>query len=380
LRVAVLTEEQQMLKDMAADWSRENAPVTAYRSLYETADGPGFDPRLYAQMAEMGWTGIIVPEEYGGSDFGYQSLGLVLEELGRTLTASPLISSAMAAASALRLAGTQEQKARWLPGIADGSLVGTLAVDEGAHHFPEKTALAAKKSDAEWILHGVKWPVADGMAAQVAVVAARTSGHPGERDGLTLFLVDCEAPGLERKALDQIDARRPAIFTFEGVAASPDSVLGEPDRGADLLEAILDRARIALSAEMLGAATQAFEITTDYLRTRTQFGHLIGSFQALQHRAADMLGELMLARSAVEAALAAIDSDDPDLPRFASLAKALAGDTARRVTNEMIQMHGGIGMTHEHDAGLYLKRVRVAEQCYGNSAYHRERWGRLSGF
>ncbi len=157
-------------------------------------------------------------------------------------------------------------------------------------------------------------------------------------------------------------------------------MLGDVDRGADLLDAILDRARIGLSAEMLGAATQAFETTADYLRTRTQFGKLIGSFQSLQHRASEMLGELMLARSAVEAGLEAIDSDDPELPRLASLAKALAGDTARRVTNEMIQMHGGIGMTHEHDAGLYLKRVRVAEQCYGNSAYHRERWGSLSGF
>jgi len=377
--VAVLTEEQQMLKDMAGDWSRQNAPVTAYRSLFETADGPGFDPNLYAEMGQMGWTGIIVPEEYGGSDFGYQSMGLVVEELGRTLTASPLVSSAMAA-TALRLGGTAEQKARWLPGLADGSVIGTLAVDEGSHHSPEKTALGAAKSAAGWTLNGIKRPVQDGMAANLAVVAARTSGSPGERDGLNLFLADCDAPGLERQALEQIDARRPAIFTFNGCEVPAASMLGESDRGADLLDAILDRARVAIAAEMLGAATQAFETTTDYLRTRSQFGHLIGSFQALQHRAADMLGELMLARSAVEAALQAIDSNDPELPKLASLAKALAGDTARRVTNEMIQMHGGIGMTHEHDAGLYLKRVRVAEQCYGNSAYHRERWGRLSGF
>lgn len=378
--MAVLTDEQQMLKDMAGDWSRQNAPVTAYRSLFERANGPGFDPGLYAEMGQMGWTGIIVPEEFGGSDFGYRSMGLVVEELGRTLAASPLISSALVAASALRLGGTQEQKTRWLPGVADGSLIGTLAVDEGAQHAPEKTALRAERSGAGWILEGVKRPVQDGMAAQIAIVAARTSGAPGDRNGLTLFIVDCAAPGLARQALDQIDARRPAIFTFNRVEVGPESVLGEVDRGAELLDAILDRARIGLSAEMLGAATQAFETTTDYLRTRTQFGKLIGSFQALQHRAADMLGELMLARSAVEAALQAIDVDDPELPRLASLAKALAGETARRVTNEMIQMHGGIGMTHEHDAGLYLKRVRVAEQCYGNSAYHRERWGSLSGF
>jgi alkylation response protein AidB-like acyl-CoA dehydrogenase len=378
--VAVLTEEQQMLKDMAGDWSRQNAPVTAYRSLFDRADGSGFDPNLYAEMGQMGWTGIVVPEEFGGSDFGYQSMGLVVEELGRTLTASPLISSALATASALRLAGTEHQKARWLPGIADGSVIGTLAVDERSQHAPEKTALTAEKSGSGWVLNGVKRPVQDGMAAQLVVVAARTAGAPGDREGLTLFLVDCAAAGVERQALDQIDARRPAIFTFNGVEVGPDAVLGDPDESADLLDAILDRARLGLSAEMLGAATQAFETTVDYLRTRTQFGKLIGSFQALQHRAADMLGELMLARSALGAGFDAIDSDDPDLPKLASLAKALAGETARRVTNEMIQMHGGMGMTHEHDAGLYLKRVRVAEQSYGNAAYHRERWGRLSGF
>jgi alkylation response protein AidB-like acyl-CoA dehydrogenase len=378
--MAVLTDEQQMLKDMAADWSRQNAPVTAYRSLFDRSDGPGFDPGLYSEMGQMGWAGIVVPEEFGGSDFGYLSMGLVIEELGRTLAASPLISSALAAASAVRLGGTEEQKRQWLPGIADGSIIGTLAVDEGPHHAPEKTALRAQRSNGGWSLTGVKRPVQDGMAAQLAIVAARTTGNPGERHGLTLFLVSCEAPGLERRSLDQIDARRPAIFTFNECGVGPQSVLGEPDAGADLLDSILDRARIGLSAELLGAATQAFETTTDYLRTRTQFGKLIGSFQALQHRAADMLGELMLARSAVEAGLMAIDCNDPEVPRLASLAKAMAGETARRVTNEMIQMHGGIGMTHEHDSGLYLKRVRVAEECYGNSAYHRERWGKLSGF
>ena len=174
--MAVLTEEQQMLKDMAGDWSRQNAPVTAYRSLFERANGPGFDPGLYAEMGQMGWTGIIVPEEFGGSDFGYQSMGLVVEELGRTLAASPLISSALVAASALRLGGTQEQKARWLPGVADGSLIGTLAVDEGAQHAPERTALRAERSGGGWILEGVKRPVQDGVAAQIAIVAARTSG------------------------------------------------------------------------------------------------------------------------------------------------------------------------------------------------------------
>lgn len=378
--MAALTEEQQMLKDMAVDWVRDRIPVTACRKLYEDSDHSGFDPAAYAEMAAMGWTGVVVPQEHGGSDFGYLSLGLILEELGRTLAPSPLLSSALAAASALRLAGSPDQQARWLPAIADGSALGTLAVDEGSRHQPLATALRATPTPNGWRLDGIKRPVQDGTSATFAVVIARTSGAPGEAGGLSLFLVETDAPGLRREPLDQIDARRPAVFGFDGVEVGADAAMGEVGQGAAILEAVLDRARAGLAAEMLGSATQAFETTLDYLKTRVQFGRLIGSFQALQHRAAALFGELILTRSAVEAALAAIDADDPELPRHASLAKALAGETAVRIANEMIQLHGGIGMTHEHDAGLYLKRAKVADHCYGNAAFHRERWGRLSGF
>lgn len=383
--MAVLNDEQAMLKDMAAGWAQERMPVTALRALYDHGgggkpDSPGYDPAAWSEMAEMGWTGILVPEEFGGSDFGYLSMGLVLEELGRTLAASPLLSSGLAAITALRLGGSSGQKARWFPTIVDGSAIGTLAIDEGPHRALEKTALAATRSDDGWTLKGVKRAVQDGMIADFAILSARTSGVPGDREGLTLFLVETSAQGLSREVMDQIDARRPAIFTLADVHVGNDAILGEPGKGADLLDAILDRANAGLAAEMLGSATQAFETTLDYLKTRVQFDAVIGSFQALQHRAARMFGELQLARSAIEAALLAIDEGDADIPALSSLAKAMAGEMLQLISSEMVQLHGGIGMTHEHDAGLYLKRARVAEQCFGGTAWHRERWARLRGY
>jgi len=369
-----------MLKDMAADWSRQRQPVGAYRQLFAGKHPAGLDPVAYADMADMGWTGIVVPEQYGGLDFGYLSLGLVLEELGRTLAASPLISSALVATTALRLAGSDAQKTRWLPAIADGSVIAALAVDEGGRHAPHATALAAAPHGKGWRLDGIKRPVADGMAATLLIVVARTSGTSGDADGLSLFLLDPSAAGVARQALDQIDSRSPALLNLDMALIDADAVLGPVDAGAVILDHVLDCGRAGMAAEMLGTATQAFETTLDYLKTRRQFGQLIGSFQALQHRAGAIFGELQLLRSAVEAALAALDAKSPDVPELVSLAKAMAGDTLHRVSNEMIQMHGGIGMTHEHDAGLYLKRARVADQLYGNAAYHRERWGRINGF
>jgi len=328
----------------------------------------------------MGWTGVIIPEEYGGSDFGYLSLGLLLEETGRTLTASPLISTALAAASALILGGSAAQKEAWLPKIAAGEAVGTLAIEEGAHHAPEKAALAATKSGAGYSLTGKKTFVLEGMAANVLVVSARTSGKAGDKDGITLFLVAADAKGVSRKALKLADSRGAAIVSFENVEAAADAVLGEADKGYALLEKVLDRARAGLAAEMLGSAIQAFETTLDYLKTRVQFGQVIGSFQALQHRAAKMFTDLELARSCVEAALAAIDNDSPDVPELVSLAKAKVGDTLHLVSNEMVQMHGGIGMTDAHDAGFYLKRARAAEATFGGQAYHRDRYARINGY
>ena len=362
--MAVLTEEQSMLKDAAKSWVQEKSPVTAFRKMRDSGVELGYDAGAWNEMAEMGWAGVIIPEEYGGSNFGYLSLGLILEELGRTLTASPLLASGLAAASALILGGSDAQKSEWLAKIAEGTVIATLAVDEGAHHNPEKVATEFKSGK----ITGKKTFVLEGMAANLLVVSAKDGANIG------LYLVRADDAGVKRTRLHLADSRGAANIEFSGAAAEP--LTG----GADVLEKVLDRARAGVAAEMLGAATQAFETTLDYLKTRVQFGQVIGSFQALQHRAAKMFTDLELSRSAVEAALAAIDNDAPDTPELVSLAKAKMGDTFHLVSNEMVQMHGGIGMTDAHDAGFYLKRARAAEAAFGNQAYHRDRYARIQGF
>jgi len=374
--MAVLTEEQSMLRDAARSWVQEKSPVSRLRALRDQGAPLGFDPAAYSEMAEMGWAGVVIPEVYGGSDFGYLSLGLVLEELGKTLAPSPLLSCALAAASALVLGGDAEQKQSWLPKIADGSLIATLAVDEGPRHDPAATSTRAEPHGSGFALSGVKRFVPDGMAAQLFIVAARTSGAPSHTAGVYLFLVPADVLGVSREARKLADARGYAEVTFDGVLLPAAARL----RGEGLLEMVLDRARAGLSAEMLGSATQAFETTLDYLKTRVQFGQTIGSFQALQHRAARMFTELELTRSCVEAALSAIDEGSPETPTLACLAKASAGETLNLLSREMVQMHGGIGMTDAHDAGFYLKRARVAETLYGSAAWHRDRYGRLLGY
>ncbi|OYW30547.1 MAG: acyl-CoA dehydrogenase [Caulobacter sp. 12-67-6] len=377
--MAVLTEEQTMLRDAAKGWTTDSAPVGALRKLRDARSGQSFDPAAWAEMGQMGWAGVIVPEEHSGSAFGYLGLGLVLEETGRTLAASPLLSTALIAASALNLAGTAAQKAAWLEKIALGEAVATLAVDEGAHHAPARTALAATKSGDGFTLTGVKTFVIDGEAADLLIVAARTSGKAGDTDGLTLFLVPGDAPGVTRTHLALADSRGAARITFETVSVGADAVLGEVDKGWAVLEPTLDRAYAGLAAEMLGTANAAFDITLDYLKTRTQFGQVIGAFQALQHRAAKLFTDLETTRSCVEAALEAIDAGG-DTRALASLAKAKASEVLHLATNEMVQMHGGIGMTDAHDAGLYMKRARVAEALFGGAAFHRDRYARLQGF
>jgi alkylation response protein AidB-like acyl-CoA dehydrogenase len=291
-------------------------------------------------------------------------MGLILEELGRTLTASPLLASGLAAASALVLGGSDAQKSEWLPKIADGSAVATLAVDEGAHHNPEKVATEFK----DGVITGKKTFVLEGMAADLLIVSAKGS------DGVGLYLVKADDKSVKRTRLQLADSRGAANIEFTGASAEPLS------GGYELVEKVLDRARAGIAAEMLGAATQAFETTLDYLKTRVQFGQVIGSFQALQHRAAKMFTDLELSRSAVEAALTAIDNDAPDVKELVSLAKAKMGDTFHLVSNEMVQMHGGIGMTDAHDAGFYLKRARAAEAAFGNQAFHRDRYARINGY
>ena len=377
--MAVLTEEQTMLRDAAKGWASESAPVSALRKLRDGKSGRTFDPAAWAEMGQMGWAGVIVPEAYDGSAFGYLGLGLILEETGRTLAASPLLSTAMIAASALQLGGSDAQKQAWLPRIATGEIVASLAIDEGSHHAPARTALTAAKSGSGYVLNGTKTFVLDGEAADLLIVAARTGGAPGRTDGLTLFLVAGDAPGVTRTHLSLMDSRGAARIAFDGVDVGADTVLGEVDKGWAVLEPVLDRAYVGLAAEMLGSASAAFDITLDYLKTRTQFGQVIGTFQALQHRAAKWFTDIETTRSCVEAALEAMDAG-ADTRALASLAKAKASELVHLASNEMVQMHGGIGMTDAHDAGLYMKRARVTEALFGGASFHRDRYARLMGF
>ena len=377
--MAVLTEEQTMLRDAAKGWASESAPVGALRRLRDGKSKQSFDPAAWAEMGEMGWAGVIVPEDYDGSAFGYLGLGLILEETGRTLAASPLLSTAMIAASALQLGGSDAQKQTWLPKIATGEAVATLAVDEGSHHAPGRTALTATKSGDGYVLNGTKTFVLDGEAADLLIVVARTGGQPGSTDGLTLFLVPGDAPGVTRTHLALADSRGAARIAFDGVQVSADAVLGEVDKGWAVLEPVLDRAYAGLAAEMLGSASAAFDVTLEYLKTRTQFGEVIGTFQALQHRAAKWFTDLETTRSCVEAALEALDAGG-DTRALASLAKAKASELVHLASNEMVQMHGGIGMTDAHDAGLYMKRARITEALFGGASFHRDRYARLMGF
>jgi alkylation response protein AidB-like acyl-CoA dehydrogenase len=378
--MAVLSEEQTMIRDGAKSWVQEKSPVTAFRKLRDSGNPDGFDRAAWKEMAEMGWAGILIPEEFGGTGLGYLTLGLVLEETGRTLTASPLVSTALTATTALLLGANDAQKKKYLPQIAEGKLIATLAVDEGPHHAPEKIALQAEKSGSGYKLNGKKNFVLDGGVAGLIIVAARTSGKPGDKNGITLFLVDGKASGLSREKLKTVDSRGVANLTFANVEVGADAILGSADQGDGLLEATLDRARVGLAAEMLGHAMQSFDVTLDYLKTRVQFGQVIGTFQALQHRAAKMFTDLELARSCVEGALQAIDRDANDVAQLASLAKAKVGDLVHLVSNEMVQMHGGIGMTDAHDAGLYLKRARAQEATFGGSSFHRDRYATLLGY
>ena len=375
-----LDNETTLVRDTAFAFFKDKSPVAALRKLRDTQDADGFSRALWREMADLGWAGFLVPEEYGGSEFGMVGLGQVLEAAGSTLAASPLVSTALIGASALALGGSAAQKQAWLPKLAAGELLTALAVDDGAVHAPAKLALAARTHGAGWTLSGEKRFVLDGHVADLLIVAARTSGAPGDRDGITLFLVPADASGVRRQRTLMVDSRNAAIVHFDHVAVGADAVLGEVDRGADLLDAILDRARAGLAAEMLGSAKEAFDRTLQYLKERKQFGVLIGTFQALQHRAAQMFCEIELMRSAVMQALSAIDEGSDDIAQLASLAKAKAGEAFFLISNEGIQMHGGIGMTDEFEIGFFLKRARVAQASFGDSAFHRDRYAALAGF
>ncbi len=376
----VLTEEQELLREQARGFLDEKAPVAALRKLRDANDATGFSRDLWKEMAELGWAGIIVEEEFGGSDFGFVGAGVLAEEMGRTLTASPFLSTSILAATALKKFASAAQKKEHLPKISAGDLVMALAVDEGTKHGPAKAALKAEKSGNAFKLSGSKTFVADGQVADKVIVAARSAGSPGETQGITLFLVDGAAKGLARERTIMVDSRNAARLDFNGVNATGDDVIGEIDGGYEALEGVLSAGRAGLAAEMSGSAQQAFTMTTDYLKERTQFGRPLGSFQALQHRAAHLYSEIELMKSVVLKALQDLDENFGMAAITCSLAKAKAGEVAKLASQEAVQMHGGIGMTDEFDIGFYMKRIRVAQEMFGDFAFHADRIARLRGY
>ncbi len=376
----VLNEEQVMLRDAAAGFLAEKATVSHLRALRDGDSKRGFDDAVWRQMVEMGWAGIAIPEEFGGLGYGYTGLGLVLEQAGRHLSASPLQSTVLVAATLIQQLGDRGQKERWLPAIAAGEQLVTLALQEGSHHAPEQVAATAVAAGDHWVLNGAKVLVADAHVANAFIVIARSAGDPGSADGLSAFLLEAGADGLEVTRRPMVDSRNSGVLSLRDVRVPAGQLLGAAGEAWPGLSRSLDIANIGLAAELLGIAEEAFERTVGYLKERRQFGRVIGSFQGLQHRAAELFAELELARSIVLQALQAIDDEREELALLASAAKAKLCEVAQRATNEGIQMHGGIGMTDEHEIGFFIKRARVAQHLFGDYNYHLDRFARLGGF
>jgi len=372
-------EDRELLRDTAARFFTERAPLAALRKLRDDRDPVGFDRELWREMAEMGWAGILLSEADGGVDFGYAALGSILEQSGRTLAASPLVSTALLGARIVASAGDSAQRTALLPGVAQGETVLALAHDERARHAPHSIATTARGTAAGYVIDGTKTFVLDGHVADYLIVVARTSGDIDERAGLSLFLVPAGSAGLGIRRATIVDGRNAATVTFDNLELPVSALIGPADAGYDILEPVLDGARAGIAAEMLGTGLEAFDRTIEYLKVREQFDVPIGSFQALKHRAAEMYCEIELARSAIYAALDACDSGDPASAELASLAKTKACEMLELVTNEAVQMHGGIGMTDAADIGLFLKRARVAQQILGDALYHRDRYAALIG-
>jgi acyl-CoA dehydrogenase len=376
----VLTEDQLMFRDAAKRFAAERAPVAQLRKLRDQNDGIGFDRAVWKEMAEMGWAGVLVPEEHGGAGFGYVGAGLIAEEVGRNLSATPLLSTAVLAVTALLRGGSVAQKEALLPAIASGDLVVALASDEKNRHAPHSIATRAASGGGKYKLSGRKIHVLDGHVADRLIVTARTSGDVESRDGITLFLIDAKANGVSITRTPTVDSHNAAAVELRDVAVSDGDVIGTLDKGAMVLDAVLDAGRAVLAAELLGVAEEAFERTLTYLREREQFGAKIGTFQALQHRAAHLFCEIELVRSVVLRTLQALDAQEPTAANLVCLAKGKASDIARIATNEAVQMHGGIGMTDEFDIGFFMKRARAAGETFGDYYYHADRFAQLAGY
>lgn len=369
-----------MLKDSAKEFLKEQGSIKELRRLRDERDPIGFSRELWQSMVELGFTGTLIPEDFGGSGFGHVGMGQIMEECGRNLTASPLFATSVVGASALLLAGNEQQKRELLPQVANGTLLLTLAVDETVRHAPANISVRAEKRGDKFVVNGQKTFVVDGHVADKLIVSVRTSGERNDTRGITLLLVDRSANGVGIERTIMVDSRNAAVVRLKNVEVPASAVLGKIDDGYAVLQRILDVGNAHLAAELLGIAQEAFDRTVVYLKERKQFGVYIGSFQALQHRAAHLWSCIELVKSAVLKALQALDSGAPDVSTLVSVAKAKACETAELATNEAVQMHGGIGMTDEFEIGFFLKRARPAQLLFGDYRYHANRFAELNGY
>ena len=375
----VLNEEQVFLKDSAKKFASEKTPTTHFREVRDSEIDNCYDDKIWQEMVSLGWTGILVPEEFGGSNFGVAGISSILEELGRTLTPSPLFSTAVVGVSLIKHANGDVKK-NVLSKVVQEGLRLCFAIEESNHHHSLNISCEAKKDGKNFSISGEKSFVVDGGFADKVIIACRTSGEKGNKDGLSLFVLDADTKGLTITPTKMVDSRNAANMKFDNVIVSSDMLIGKEGNAYEIIESVLDISRAAIAAEMLGGALQAYEITLDYLKEREQFGSKIGSFQALQHRAAVMFSELELCKSCVIESITSFDEGGNDSERLASLSKAKVGEVFHLISNESVQMHGGIGVTDEYDIGLYLKRARVAEQIFGDSDFHKNRYAELTGY
>lgn len=376
----ILTEDQLILRDMAKGYCDEKSPVERMRKLRDTRDETGFSRDLWKEMGELGWIGIPFPEAVGGAEMGYGELGVVLAECGRVLAPEPFLSTVLLGGNAILLGGSEPLQKELLTEVCSGDRILSLAFQEQGRFAPYAVSTTAKRDGDGFRIRGEKLFVLDGHVADQIVVVARTAGGSGERDGLSLFVLDTNTPGVEIERTEMVDGRNAAQVRFEDAAVDAARLLGEVDGGADVLDPVFDRATIGLCSEMLGSFEEAFERTLEYLKTREQFGVKIGTFQGLRHRIAQMFGELEFARSVVLDAQSAIDEGRDDVTLCASAAKARCSDVAHLIGGEAIQMHGGIGMTDEEEIGLFFKRLKAAELSLGDAIYHRNRFASLRGY
>lgn len=373
----VLNDEQRMLQDSARAFISESAPVAHLRALRDGRDDTGFSRDLWKKFAEMGFSGILVPEGQGGSGLGVVEAGVIAEELGRTLAPSPFLSTAVLAAAAIRRGGSAAQQAAMLPKIAAAELVVALAIDEGVKHRPGAIATKAVRDGAGYRIDGAKTLVVDGHVADRLIVAARVAA---DGDPVALFVVDARAPGVAIERTVMVDAHNAARVRLTNVQVGADALLGSVEGGAALLEAVLDTGRAVLASELLGIADEVFARTLTYLKERRQFGRIIGEFQALQHRASELFCDIEMTRAIVIRALQAVDEDPVKARDVVSAAKARACTTANRAVQEGVQMHGGMGMTDQFDIGLFMKRARVAQELLGDAHFHADRHATLNAY